>query len=144
MFQIYVQHQSLSIRQNQLYKTLVPTCCRTNDGTQRFVVVPIAQSGSPQGQYQYAPNQTYPRNQNKANATSYVIPFPLSQVSVIITPFPRHHYTISASSLHHFSLIITPFQYPDTMCNKACLMLHQYLSCFHRCDFAIDFPFRNI
>lgn len=54
---------------------------RTNDGTQRFVVVPIAQSGSPQGQYQYAPNQTYPRNQNKANATSYVIPFPLSQLN---------------------------------------------------------------
>ena len=57
-----------------------PTCYRTNDGTQRFIVVPIAQSGAPQGQYQYAPNQTYPRNQNKANATSYVIPFPLSQV----------------------------------------------------------------
>ena len=54
--------------------------CRTNDGTQRFIVVPIAKSGSPAGQYQYAPNQTYPRNQNKANATSYVIPFPLSQV----------------------------------------------------------------
>ncbi len=101
---------------------LVPTRCRTNDGTQRFVIVPIAQSGSPQGQYQYAPNQTYPRNQNKANATSYVIPFPLSQVSVIITPF----------------------QYPGTVCSKACLMLHQYLSCFHRRDFAIDLPFGNI
>lgn len=54
---------------------------RTNDGTQRFIVVPIAKSGSPAGQYQYAPNQTYPRNQNKANATSYVIPFPLSQLN---------------------------------------------------------------
>ena len=57
--------------------------CRTNDGTQRFILVPIAESGAPSGQYQYAPNQTYPRNQNKANATSYVIPFPLSQVNVL-------------------------------------------------------------
>lgn len=60
---------------------------RTNDGTQRFIVVPIAQSGAPQGEYQYAPNQTYPRNQNKANATSYVIPFPLSQVGLNM----QHH-----------------------------------------------------
>ena len=86
----------------------MPTRCRTNDGTQRFVVVPIAQSGSPQGQYQYAPNQTYPRNQNKANATAYVIPFPLSQVSVIIIPF----------------------QYPGTVCSKACLTLHPICPAF--------------
>ncbi|KAL3155847.1 hypothetical protein ABBQ32_012857 [Trebouxia sp. C0010 RCD-2024] len=54
---------------------------RTNDGTQRFLVVPIAGPGGPPGQYQYSPNQTYPRNQNKANATSYVIPSPLSQLN---------------------------------------------------------------
>lgn len=62
--------------------------CRTNDGTQRFILVPIAESGAPSGQYQYAPNQTYPRSQNKANATSYVIPFPLSQVSVLYNTWP--------------------------------------------------------
>ena len=47
---------------------------RTNDGQQRFVQVLIQPPGGPPGQYQYAPNQTFPRNMNKANATSYLIP----------------------------------------------------------------------
>ncbi len=47
---------------------------RTNDGTQRFIQVLIQPSGGPAGAYQYAPNQTYPRNMNKANATTFLIP----------------------------------------------------------------------
>lgn len=61
---------------------------RTNDGTQRFVLVPIARPGTSGSAYQYAPNQTYPRNQNKVNATSYVIPFPISQVSQVLMSTP--------------------------------------------------------
>ena len=77
--------------------------CRTNDGTQRFILVPIAEAGAPSGQYQYAPNQTYPRNQNKANATSYVIPFPLSQVSVLYITKPAQLNLGSSLAVSHGS-----------------------------------------
>jgi len=47
---------------------------RTNDGTQRFIHVLIQKANGPPGAYQYAPNQTFPHNMNKANATSFLIP----------------------------------------------------------------------
>jgi hypothetical protein len=34
----------------------------------------IEPANGPPGAYQYAPNQTFPRNMNKANATTYIIP----------------------------------------------------------------------
>lgn len=62
---------------------------------------------------------------------------PLTRLTLVIrtrqmrprTSF-RSHFHRSAPSVH--------FRYPGAVCSKACLTLHQYLSCFHQHDFATD------
>ena len=123
--------------------------CRTNDGTQRFILVPIAEAGAPSGQYQYAPNQTYPRNQNKANATSYVIPFPLSQVSVLYITKPAQLNLGSSLAVSHGSSTLVDrdgrYQEPlmrghltqDYVCFLS-VMVPQHMH--HRANIGVDPP----
>lgn len=125
---LYAQHQSRSRRQNQLYK--IHFWCLPDAGQMtelRDLLLCIS------------PSLGLPRDSTST---------PLIRLTLVIRTRqtqPRmsfhSHFLRSASSFHHFTEC---FQYPGAICCKACLTLHQYLSCFHRYDFAIDLPLDNI